>query len=337
MKKVLYFVSFIFLILFSIKNVNASIYGPINSYYNRNDVLYSFPSCSNEFVFFNNKIANGKFYNSVVYGASNYEPVSFTYSFCSTDANISVSLSAPDIGLSSKILKQDFSVSQSQDCTFDNGQTGYTVTINGLYVSQLNTVGTYVPQIDFSISGTNPLSLCSLGGNYSEYDPSSQEVVDGIEDLNDSITSDSKDTTSGSCGIICKLKGIFTGIIELPVKVANLIIDGIKSLFIPSDMDFINNFVDSIENKLGLIAEVPASIIEFILSLASASWEDYTSLTFPSITVFGVSFWNEVTVDLTPAIEIFEPYKYITDVICVTLVCWTLLRWWENFTGGGKS
>lgn len=171
-----------------------------------------------------------------------------------------------------------------------------------------------------------------------------QEIIDSqnqtnekLDELNDSINGESEDTTSKSCGIICKLKGIFTGIIELPTKLVSLLIDALKSLIVPDDMDFINDFVESIENKLGFIAAIPVQIIEFGLDLATASWEDITSVSLPSISIFGYSFWNAQEVDISEGLAIFQTFRYVTDALCVVICAKGLIKLWENFTGGGSS
>lgn len=164
-----------------------------------------------------------------------------------------------------------------------------------------------------------------------------QETNDKLDDLNDSISSDSDDTTSGSCGIICKLKGIFTGIVELPVKLVNLLIDALKSLFIPEDTDFITNFVESIESKLGFIAEVPVQIIEFGINLASAGWEEVTSVSLPSISIFGYNFWSSQEIDISEGLKVFQAFRYITDCLCVIICARGLIKLWEGFTGGDSN
>lgn len=161
-----------------------------------------------------------------------------------------------------------------------------------------------------------------------------KETNSKIDETNDLISGDSSDTTSKSCGIICKLKGIFTGIIELPGKLVSLLIDALKSLFIPKNMDFINNLVDTLENKLGLIAQVPIQCIEFILNLATATWTEFDSVKLPSISIFGYNFWNAQDVDISQGISIFSTFKYVTDVICVSICVRTLFKWYEGFTGG---
>ena len=84
-----------------------------------------------------------------------------------------------------------------------------------------------------------------------------EETNNKLDDLNNSINSDDDDTSSKKCGLVCKLKGIFTGIIELPGKLIGLLIDALKSLFIPSD-DFFENFItdfkDHFLGKLGFLA-----------------------------------------------------------------------------------
>lgn len=126
-------------------------------------------------------------------------------------------------------------------------------------------------------------------------------------------------------------KGIWETIKGLPGK----LLDMLKGLFIPDNFDFLNDFKETLENKLGFIAEVPISIIEFAFGLATATWEEFNSITFPSIEIFGVNFWNSQEISLQEAINIFRPYRYITDVICVVICVRTLRKWYEKFGSGG--
>lgn len=167
------------------------------------------------------------------------------------------------------------------------------------------------------------------------------EMKDKQDETNDildaGINGESEDTESSSCGIICKLKGIFTGIIELPTKLVSLLIDALKSLIVPDDMDFINDFVESIEEKLGFIAAIPVQIIEFGLDLATASWEEVTSVSLPSISIFGYNFWSAQEIDISEGLAIFQTFRYVTDALCVVICAKGLIKLWENFTGGGSS
>lgn len=203
------------------------------------------------------------------------------------------------------------------------------------YISIKNTVNWYNPCTlsNFYLSDEDVLTPLQ---KQSDINNSQKETNKKIDSVKDSIDSEDSDTTSKKCGVTCKLKGIFTGIIELPKKIVTLLIDGLKSLFIPSDTDFITNFVDSIESKLGFIAEIPVSIIEFALSLVTSTWTEVTTINFPSINIFGYYFWDAQTIDISEGINIFKPFKYVTDVICIVLCATTLNKWREKFTGGGS-
>lgn len=166
-----------------------------------------------------------------------------------------------------------------------------------------------------------------------------QEIINKQTETNsklDDVKSKQDEAEKTRKGILGKVGEILTSIVNLPKKIVDLVVDGLKSLFIPDDTEFITNFVDSIENKLGFIAEVPISVINFGLGLVNASWTEVTSISFPSINIFGYYFWDAQEIDITTGINIFKPYKYITDVLCVVLCVATLNKWREKFTGGGS-
>lgn len=128
-------------------------------------------------------------------------------------------------------------------------------------------------------------------------------------------------------------QGIWETIKALPGK----FLDMLKGLFIPDNFDFLDDFKETLETKLGFIAEVPIALIDFILGLVTANWSEFNSISFPAIEVFGVNFWGTQEISLQEAIDIFSPYKYVTDVICVVICVNTLKRWYDNFAGGGNS
>lgn len=140
---------------------------------------------------------------------------------------------------------------------------------------------------------------------------------------------------------------IWEAITQFPSRFANAIkiqltnisdgiINGIKNLFVPSDMSFMTDFEETITTKLGFIAEIPIRIINFAIDLASSSWDSFTSLTLPTINIFGYNFWESQEIDLTEAINIFRPYRYVTDVVCVVICVNTLNKWRETIFGGGN-
>lgn len=103
-----------------------------------------------------------------------------------------------------------------------------------------------------------------------------QQTNDKLDDLNskqdktnDTLTSEDDDVTSKKCGVVCKLKGIFTGIIELPSKIVNGLIDALKSLFVPTDeqlYEIVNKSKDLSEN-FGFVGESVNFFIDIFTSL----------------------------------------------------------------------
>lgn len=117
-------------------------------------------------------------------------------------------------------------------------------------------------------------------------------------------------------------------------KLVEFIVNGLKDLFIPKNFDFINNFKESLENKLGFIASVPLQFLDYILSLPSKVFTPVSSITFPSIEVFGVTFWNDIEINPSSGLGWISQWKYYTDFGCVILCCIGLFKHYNKFGGG---
>lgn len=225
------------------------------------------------------------------------------------------------------------SLSTSVNVTWEPGDfyfLGYTLTSHG---SKAPTTEEIKASLDSSFNDVKNNINNATNSINSNIDAMKEKQQETNNILKDSLNSDNYVIEDKSCGVICKLKGIFSGIIELPGKFVTLLVDALKSLFIPKNMDFINNLVDSLENKLGLIAEVPIQCIEFIMNLANATWTEFKSVSLPSISIFGYNFWNAQEIDISEGIKIFSTFKYVTDVICVAICVKTLFKWYEGFAG----
>lgn len=164
-----------------------------------------------------------------------------------------------------------------------------------------------------------------------------------IINQNDTIINKQNDTNSKldeaentRKGIWGTIKEVLSNIIALPKKIVEFLVDALKSLFIPEDMSFLDDFKETLENKLGFIAQIPIAIIDFGLDLVNLEVEEMTSITFPTVEIMGVHFWPDMNVDITPILDKFKNFKYLTDVLCVTLCVNTLRKWRERFTGGGE-
>ena len=183
--------------------------------------------------------------------------------------------------------------------------------VYGVYLSDTSDVGKYQPDYTDIIT--------SLGGSISDVGGKIDDTNSKINDTNTKL--DEAENTR---------KGIWETIKGIPESIANLI----KGLFIPDNFDFLNDFKDTLSNKLGFIAEVPIKLLDFIISLADFTWTEFSSITFPKIEIMGVSFWNDITIDVGPILGGLKKYRYITDVLCVTLCVNTLRKMYDKFTGG---
>ena len=120
-------------------------------------------------------------------------------------------------------------------------------------------------------------------------------------------------------------------------KLVELIINGLKSLFIPDNFDFLENFKNTMSEKLGFIASIPLQLIDFIIDLKDYAFSTPTSLTFPTFSILGYSFWNEMSIDITEGLSWVSAIKYVTDIICVILCVNTLRKFYNSFFGGGEN
>lgn len=101
-------------------------------------------------------------------------------------------------------------------------------------------------------------------------------------------------STLGFLGTILEvIQNIFNSIVELPSKIATLIIDGIKSLFIPSADDLEGVFQtlqDNLSQKLGAVYQAFDLVLEVFRSLAIE--QEAGSVNFPglSLSLAGATF-----------------------------------------------
>ncbi len=155
-----------------------------------------------------------------------------------------------------------------------------------------------------------------------------KETIDKIKEANDLISSDSDDTESKSCGIICKLKGIFTGIIELPKKLVELLIDALKSLFVPSDEQLLEIIDDSKElsENFGFVGEAINFFITLFTSLLGMvnanGCVEFPAFSIGSTSLFdGMTFWDSQQVCLADNAILSNNITTIRTITSIVLVC----------------
>lgn len=194
-----------------------------------------------------------------------------------------------------------------------------------------------------SLSNSNGDSITTTNSfrwNYS-YLRQLKSTID-IGPIINNQTQNTQDIINSNKGILGKIGDILSYINPFSenffaYKLVDLIINGLKSLFIPDNFDFLENFKDTMSEKLGFIASVPLQLLDFIIDLKDYAFSTPTSLTFPTITFFGYSFWNEMTIDITEGLSWVSSIKYVTDIICVILCVNTLRKFYNSFFGGGTN
>lgn len=166
-------------------------------------------------------------------------------------------------------------------------------------------------------------------------------IINQNEETNNKLDT-AENTRKGIWETIKSIPGtIGTFFDNLGTKIGNFfkdlldgILEGLKKLFIPEDMSFIDNLKESLENKLGFIASVPLQVIDYILALPNKIFTPITSITFPEIPIFGVKFWSGQEIDISEGLKIFQAMKYFGDIACVIIVVNTLNKWYRSFGGG---
>lgn len=239
---------------------------------------------------------------------------------------------------SSRVIK---TFNYSDNCKAENntvGTTNFTYKCNFEYSFTTDKYLTFYVRSSSYMSNYLALSIGYSLNNYYEnindsINNATDKILQGQDKINDTLNSEDSDTSSKKCGVVCKLKGIWEGITNLPT----LIVDKIKGLFVPDDFDFLTNFKDTLENKLGFIASIPIQVLDYLISLKDKVFTPITTIKFPKISIFGYYFWDEYTINTSDGLSWISSFKYFTDIGCVIICINTLRKWYSNFTGGDEK
>lgn len=232
--------------------------------------------------------------------------------------------------------------------TFQNGADPQNVYVLGV---RINGVGPYSETSNGDI-------ITSINSNVNNVGSSINNNINDMKDqVDNSLNSDNSDTSSTKCGVICKLKGIFTGITNLPKLIWNFmksgfdaitkgltnlgdliggffdklltgIIDGLKSLFVPTDAQLLEIINDSKElsENFGFVGESVnffLNIFTSLLGLVNANG----CLELPKFEIGATSlfdahvFWNSQQVCLNDNVILANNITTIRTITSIALVC----------------
>lgn len=151
-----------------------------------------------------------------------------------------------------------------------------------------------------------------------------EDIKNNTDEINNNITSDDSDTTSSKCGIICKLKGIFNGIVSLPSKIGELL----KSLFIPTNeqlYEIVNDSKELSEN-FGFVGESVNFFITLFTNLLGLVSQN-GCIEFPGFKLSKTSlfdehiFWNAQNVCLSDNVILADNITQIRFITSIALIC----------------
>lgn len=306
-----------------------SIFNMQNSYFNNNFYGYVIG-------FYNNGVGNRIYYNAGDDQVFNLYITQIYYNVLKS-GNFKI-----DVWDSSTTMnKREQKVYKYSDyCKTKTNKIGaydFAVECNFPYSFSQNSYLTFYPTyLPFSSLSNTGLAY-RIDNNYENINDSinnaTDKILQGQDKINDTLNSEDSDTSSKKCGVVCKLKGIWEGITNLPT----LIVDKIKGLFVPDNFDFLTNFKDTLENKLGFIASIPIQVLDYLISLKDKVFTPITTIKFPKISIFGYYFWDEYTINTSDGLSWISSFKYFTDLGCVIICINTLRKWYSNFTGGDEK
>ena len=230
------------------------------------------------------------------------------------------------------IIEIDATLKSYQDVTFCNDDrlnTNTTYTYTGYYSLTLNTgVGTLVP----SDSEGNPSKPPVNPDNPDNPDDGTDKVVDALGGLGNTIS----DQTSKIEEQTNKIeqtevqKNIFQQLLDIPGKIIDMLLDLLKSVFIPSD-DFFTNWLDDLNDyfgdAFGILYYPFELLIDFLNRVSSLNDTNTAIISIPEFTLsFGEwsgTFFQGYSYDLNSILE-NETFKQIHDVylVVVDIILW---------------
>lgn len=125
-------------------------------------------------------------------------------------------------------------------------------------------------------------------------------------------------------GIFAGIKNIFNSILELPQKIGNFLLDGIKKLFVPDQKELqtkIDNFKANMSKSLGFLYQSGDYIVSLAQSLISNDVAD--SLPFPEISIpisgerYTIIPAQDVQIVQGELSIIYDTSKVVTSIIFV--------------------
>lgn len=279
-------------------------------------------------------------FNDTVYGGAGYGGYAtytssgkYNYFYISSTGSQFQRNDAAPLSLSSN----DYRLSSNGAQTY----YGNTVTIGGVNLDgEEITIYTYndIDVLQQSFTMPDDMSLVYIDVSYSPANVNDYSISDRVyfielswgANISGSIELSDTGVISGLIGnIITWLKSILSAIQALPQQIADLVVNGIKSLFVPSSENIMATF-DGLktmaETKLGFLYTIFQMVYDLFNSLVTGVTNPMQTLTiprfaFPFALADGgeICLWEEMTFDILPSgMEVLHNLvKTVTSIVIV--------------------
>lgn len=246
MKKVVLLISiFIISLCINFRNVSAGIIMRGGLTYENNGAVFSLPSCSTGYV--STSIASLNYFGTnlvSVQGATNNSVVNFNFQMCIITSQPTFTFESIDNGLQPRLYNTKVEVGELGSCTL-NGSPARLYSFKGQYSTELAETGNYPVSFRLIPRRENNAyyAVCNPGGStITDYDPSQQEIIDGLDDMNDYLTDDTPpDSDISGLGNVSGLlpAGPLDSLLNIPFQFLSVLTSSMSGTCVPLSGDFV--------------------------------------------------------------------------------------------------
>lgn len=198
-----------------------------------------------------------------------------TMSFSASDINVPISTYA-FVGYQYKSLGSNAPSSSDIKNELESSFDKINTNINNITNNIMTGINTSINSVNDNINN----STNEINNNINNATNSINNAIDIMKDsIDNSINSDDEDTSSGKCGIVCKLKGIWNGIVNLPQNIWNFLkvgfdaitnsitslFEGITNIFTPKEECDVSKNLFDFKKPYDTRASTSSNILTFNL------------------------------------------------------------------------
>lgn len=194
--------------------------------------------------------------------------------------------------------------------------------------------------VNFSNFVCNDSSIAKIGIHFYYQNVSGVEEYFATNLLSADLVKVSEESLMGN--IIQIIQNIWTGITELPQKIADFILDGLKSLFVPTEEDITemqDKFTTLLSDRFGALYQVIDLVIDYANAFTAS---EKKTITFPTVSIplgeanFDFGGW-EIQIVPDGFDVLMNGLKMIISIACTVLFVNGMRSRFEKLVGGSDD